>query len=258
MSGAWIALWLLLALALCAAGAEPIDPLARREEDAGSYTWQVGLGYIPEGHSGTAVDAWGIPYNYTRIAHGAELSLSATFNVSPHWKTGIEVADTTWLIRERRNCPQETVGEEYRRREFAYNAFCEARLAPGSALEPRVTLSVGDPRCSAVSLSASVLRDPMVLFGRIGYAGHAEPPEETVYFSLAGAFVANAWITVSTTAGWEVPVREPALPGTTLGMLVQYDLDIIGDLQLKWRVTLHLQGGSTLLGVSLELAGRHS
>ncbi len=255
MKAALVTASLLSSLALGAAGSEPIDPLTREEGRVGAYTWQVGLGYTPVGSTGGRVDALGVPYEYTQLAHGVELSLAGTFNVSAHWKTGIEVADTTWLIRERRIYPQETVDEETRKRDFAYSAFGEARLAPGSTLDPRATLSVGDPRQTALDLSVSVLRDPLALFGRLGYARLATAPEDWLSFGLAAGFVANAWITVSTQADWEVPLSGAELPSATLGFLVQYDLDIVGELQLKAGVTVHLQGPS-ILGLSLELAGR--
>ncbi len=255
MRATLLAAAVLFSLALGAAGAEPIDPLTREEGQVGAYTWQVGLGYTPVGSTGGRVDALGVPYEYTRLAHGVELSLGGTLNVSAHWKTGIEVADTTWLIRERRTYPQETVDEESRRREFAYNAFGEARLAPGSALDPRATLSVGDPRQTALDLSVSVLRDPLALFGRLGYARHATAPQDWLSFGLAAGFVANAWITVSTQADWEVPLSGAEIPAATLGLLVLYDLDMVGKLQLKAGATLHLQE-SGILGLSVELAGR--
>ncbi len=255
MKAALVTASLLSSLALGAAGSEPIDPLTREEGQDGAYTWQVGLGYTPVGSTGGRVDALGVPYEYTQLAHGVELSLAGTFNVSAHWKTGIEVADTTWLIRERRIYPQETVDEESRKRGFAYTAFGEARLAPGSALDPRATLSVGAPRQTALDLSVSVLRDPLALFGRLGYARLATAPEDWLSIGFATAFVANAWISVKTSAGWEVPLAEVALPRATLGLLVQYDLDLVGDLQLRTSVTLHVQE-RCLLSFSLQLAGR--
>lgn len=253
MRGACTSVLLLFFLSLCTTGTEPVDPLVRREEGR-THTWQVGLGYVPVGTTGGGVDSLGVPYEYTRMAHGVELSLSGTLRVTKHWRTGIELADTTWFISERRTSLEQTADKKFQEREFSYSVFGEARLAPDSALDPRVTMAVGDPRQSALDLSMSVLRDPLALLGRLGYARYGDSPHDALSFALGAAFVANAWMTLITQAGWEVPLGDPALPATTLEFLVQYDLDMVGNLRLKGRVNLRLQQ-PPLLGVGLELTG---
>lgn len=235
---------------------QPIDPLVREAERVGSYTWQFGLGYTPVGSQGTAVDAMGFPYAYTHLAHGVEISLSGTLNIRRGFRLGAQIADTTWHVIERRTSLEDSVTERTINREFAYTGFGETRLAPDTTLDPRVTLSLGTPQHHSLGVSVNILRDPMVLSGEVGFGRHASAPHERLSMSLAAGFVANAWITLHTHAGWSIPLREAALPTATLGIAVGYDLDLVGDLTVNVRSTLHLTGTRTLLSLKLELTKR--
>ncbi len=253
MKRSLIAMVLIAAAALQAVMGQPIDPLVREAEHVGSYSWQVGLGYTPVGERGTGVDTLGFPYTYTRLAHGVELSLAGTLNIRQGFKVGMEVADTTWHILQRRTCVHETVEEASVKRDFAYTGFGETRLAPDTTLDPRVTLSVGNPQHHNLGVSVNILRDPMVLSGELGLGRHATAPYERLSLSLAAGFVANAWIAVHTTASWNIPLREADLPTATLGIVLAYDL--VGDLTINVRCNLHLQGPATFLSVKLEVTG---
>jgi len=250
------ALLLVVAITLCAFSGEPIDPLVRERERPGAYGWHLELGYLPAGETGHAWDIHGAAYEYARLAHGLRIRLSGDININPSWRTGIGFSDTTWLVHKRRTYPHHTLTEESSVREFSYTLFAETRLASRSPLDPTLTLSVGHPRLCAVEASVNLLRDPVVLLGRLGYGVHADAPNEIFSFSLACAFVANAWVTLGVHASWDIPLSEPAFPTAAIGMLVQYDVDLVGDLRIKAHVTLHLVEDAPLLGVALELAGR--
>ncbi len=250
------ALILIAMTLLLAVHGQPIDPLVREAEHVGSYTWQIGLGYTPVGSQGTGVDPFGFPYSYVRLAHGVELSLTGTLNIRRGFKVGAQIADTTWHVIEQQTSLQETVDERTIDREFAYIGFGETRLAPDTTLDPRVTLSLGNPQHHTLGVSVNILRDPMVLSGEVSFGRHASAPHERLSMSLAAGFVANAWITLQAHAGWSIPLREAALPVATLGIAVGYDLDLLGDLTVNVRCTLHLTGSTTLLSLKLEVAGR--
>ncbi len=243
-------------MALCACPADPIDPLVRDQDRPGAYRWHLGLGYTPAGERGHAIDTYGVPYEYTKLMHGVTLSLSGELSINPMWKAGVEISDTTWLMREQRVYTHHTFTEESAAREFSYSLVGETRLAPASHLDPTVTLSVGHPRLRAIEASVNLLRDPVALLGQLGYARHAVSPRETLSFSIACAFVANAWITLGASASWDIPLDEPSFPAAAVSILLQHDLELTGKLQIKAHITMHIVENSPLLGVTLELGGR--
>jgi hypothetical protein len=203
----------------------PIDPLKRPDEAVGDYTWQVGLGYTPSGREGFGVDAFGQPYAFTLFSQEWRLSLSGTVHVGGGWKTGIALSESTTTVDELR---QYAWGEERlstTRRSVAYSMFQEWRVDPKNPWDPRVSLSFGYPWKAGVTGAASLLRDPMVLVAEIGLRSQREEPQAWLTLALGAGFVANAWISISTSGSLAVPVLGVGVPVTSLGVRLRYSLD---------------------------------
>lgn len=234
----------------------PIEPLRRPEEGPGAYTWRAGLGYTPAGQEGLGVDGLGRPYAYTRFTQEWRLTLSGTVSLGSWLKAGLELADITTTVEEARSYP---FGEERTtsvHRAFAYSASYEWRLDPKSPWDPRASLSFGYPWQAGITAQASLLRDPVVLVGDVGLRSQAEEPQGWLSLALGAGFVANAWITLSTSASWAIPMDGVGVPATTLGLRVRYGLDPEGKKEVGVRVTLSVRGDRTWLALEVEAAGR--
>lgn len=190
----------------------PIDPLKRPDEATGEYTWQLGLGYR------FGVDAFGQPYQFTILSHEWRVSLTGTVHFGGGWKTGIEIAQSATAVDEVRRYPW---GEERlasTERGMAYSAFQEWRIDPKNPWDPRVSMSLGHPWKGGIGAAASFLRDPMVLVGEIGLRSQQEEPHAWLTLALGAGFVANAWISLSTSGSLAVPVLGVGVPVTSRGV----------------------------------------
>ncbi len=234
----------------------PIDPLKRPDEATGEYTWQLGLAYTPSGREGFGVDAFGQPYTFTLLSHEWRLSLTGTVHFGGGWKTGIAIAQSTTTVDEVRRYPW---GEEWissTRREMAYTVFQEWRMDPKNPWDPRVSMSLGHPWKAGVGVAASFLRDPMVLVGEIGLRSQEEEPHAWFTLALGAGFVANAWISVSTSGSLAVPVLGVGVPVTSLGVRLRHALDPRGKGELGVRATLSLRGERAWVSLEAEWTGR--
>lgn len=234
----------------------PIDPLRRPEEEPGQYTWRVGLGYTPSGLEGFAVNALGHPYTYTLFSQEWQLTLAGTIHFGGGWKAGLEISESTMTVDEIRRYPWGEERLSTRERKVAYALLQEWRMDPKNPWDPRVSLMFGYPWKAGVTATASLLRDPMVLVGEIGLRSQEEEPQAWLTLALGAGFVANAWISLSTSMSLAVPVIGVGVPATTLGLRLRYALDPRGKTEVGVRVTLSLRGNRTWLGLAVEAAGR--
>lgn len=234
----------------------PIEPLKRPDEAPGEYTWQLGLGYTPSGREGFAVDAFGRPYSFTLLSHEWRLSLTGTVHIGNGWKTGVSVSQSTTTLYEVRRYPWGEERLSHSERRMEYSLFQEWRINPKSPWDPRVSISFGYPWKAGVAWAASFLRDPMVLVGEIGLRSQEKEPQAWLTLGLGAGFVANAWISVSTSVSLAVPVLGVGVPLTSLGVRVRYALDPRGKRELGVRATLSLHGDWTWLSLEAEWIGR--
>ena len=234
----------------------PIDPLRRPDEATGEYTWQLGLGYTPSGREGFGVDAFGQPYTYTLLSQEWRLSLTGTVHFSGGWKMGIAVSQSTTTVDEVRRYPWSEERLSSSERGMAYSAFQEWRIDPKSPWDPRVSMSLGHPWEGGIGAAASFLRDPMVLVGEIGLRSQEEEPQAWLTLALGAGFVANAWISVSTSGSLAVPMLGVGVPLTSLGVRLRYALDPRDKGELEVRATLSLRGDRARVSLDVEWTGR--
>lgn len=251
-----LVLAVLAAQALCIAQT-PIDPLVRPEETPGDLRWQVGLGYTPRGASGMAWDD-GVPYSFTRLAHGFHLSLGGSVSLAPELSAGLELFDTTFRVYEKRDYPFGTVEVRETTREFGYEAHARWRLDPANPWDPRITLSLGRPWATGLEVQLSFLQDPVVLGLQFGAKTSADDGSTWGSAALGAVFVASRQITLGASASLSVPVGQAGAPAASLGLRVRYALDLEARREVEARANLGLSGEAVWLGLHLVLEGRAS
>ncbi|HAZ28052.1 TPA: hypothetical protein DCY67_05510 [Candidatus Acetothermia bacterium] len=253
MSGIVAALFL---FSVAAWAQTPIAPLRRPDEATGEHTWQLGLGYTPSGREGFGMDTFGQLYTYTLVSQEWRLSLTGTVHFGGGWKTGFAVSESTTALDEVRRYPWGEERLSSSERGMAYSFFHEWRIDPRNPWDPRVSMSLGHPWTGGIGVAASLLRDPMVLVGEIGLRSQEEEPQAWLTLALGAGFVANAWISISTSGSLAVPVLGVGVPVTSLGVRLRYALDPRGKGELGVRATLSLRGDRAWVSLDAEWTWR--
>lgn len=240
-------------LGLRALGDEPFQVVQRSVEAAGDCEFKVGLAYAPTGTHGIGVDDRGFPYSYTCYTEDWQAGLSLGFQLTEASKVGFSLGERVTNAREQREYASGEINAlANRERDFSYAVSHEWRIAEDTAWDPRVVISVGHPWTGEVSGSVSILRDPVVLVGELRVLTQNAVPHDWLDLSLGAGFVANAAISLSTSAHFMVPRSGVSLPVTTLGMRVSYSLDASSGRKLAINVSLQLEGKAPTLSVHAE------
>jgi len=252
--------WCLLAvlcvvtcLGLRALGDEPFQVVQRAVEAAGDCEFKVGLGYTPTGTQGIGVNDRGFPYSYTCYAEDWQAGLSLSLQLTDASKVEFGLAERLSSAREQRmyaDGEAETLAT--RESDFSYTFSHEWQIAESTAWDPRLSVSVGYPWTGELAGSVSILRDPVVLVGELRVLTQNAVPHDWLDLSLGAGFVANAAISLSTSAHFMVPRSGVSLPVTTLGMRVSYSLDASSGRELAINVSLQLEGKAPTLSVHAE------
>jgi hypothetical protein len=251
-----LALIFVLCLSSFAFAQTSFQPLQRVEETSGQYTWQLDLGYTPTGESGFGVDEFGQPYSYIRFSQGWRLGISGTFVLGAGWKMGFSVADLRTIDKETRKYSDHDSDLNSVHHDFAYSMSYEYRIDPKSTWDPRISFSFGHPWQGEVGATASLLRDPVVLVGRVSMLTQADEPHNWLSLTLGAGFVANAWIDLSASVGATIPTSGVGIPITTIGLRVRYSLDSESKKEVGGRITLSVQGQAPRLTFEAEASWR--
>lgn len=244
---------LLVLLPISASAEEPIDPLVRADE---AYTWNLSLSYIPQGREGFAGDAHGRLFAYTLFSEDRSLSLSGTLQIAERLRVGLELTHSQWSVQEKRDYGLEdyevitSAGGD-----FSFTLTSKHQLYPGSFLDPRLSLSFGSPT-SGFEVSASLLLDPVVLVGAIGYTFTSGSPQQWMTVSFGAGFIANRWVSFTMTASYTVPVDGVGLPTASFSLRTRYFLDVEKQQELWARTSISLRGETVWMGLEIGLAGR--
>jgi len=251
---------LVLILVFCLSGfafaQTPFQPLQRPAETSGQYMWQVDFSYTPYGESGLDLDEFGQPYSYTRFSQDRQLGISGTLVLGDGWKMGLSAGDLTTIDREKRTYYDHKADISSTNHDFAYSVFSEYRLDPKSTWDPRISLSFGHPWEGKIGVSASLIRDPVVLVGRVSMLTRADSPRNWLSFALGAGFVANAWIDLRASASVTLPTRGVGLPTTTVGVRAIYSIDSESKKEVEAGVTLSVQGQVPRLTFEAEASWR--
>jgi hypothetical protein len=232
-----------------------IDPLQLLDPSVGRLMWRAVLGYSASGHEGVGFDESGDPYGYVVLGQQLAFSFSASTGLSGRTSMGamatLQRIDTT----ESRHYADLQTQDSSTGRDVSCLVWHQSRLDPAEETDPRLTISAGHPAVAGLSLSAAILKDPMVLTVEAGFRGFKTRPAAWLVLDLGAGFVANSWIRVTAFAGLEVPVDGPGLPAARVGGEVRYVLDAVAGRDVGVRAALVLHGERTSLLFELELSG---
>jgi len=246
-----------LASTLACAAQSEFDPLRRAEdEESASLRWELAGGYTPYGTEGTGLDGDGQPYRFIRFVDERTISLSASITLGSSHKLGATAADTTSILRERRDYATGSVRLESRETAVRYRGFYELRLAPTHALDPRLRLVHATPDSLGVAASISLLLDPVVLLGGVEVSQHSSPHCTWITTTAAGGLVANQRVSYAMTASLGVPVTAVALPSSSFTFRSVIALDARQTREIVIAATMSLRGTQAWVSGRVALRGR--
>lgn len=238
----WRAELLAALVSFSVAGAQnlqPIDPLQRPRTGAGSASFSVSAGYAP--------DLVGTAAGTTSTLAGG-LGISASYNVTERFavtaSTGIGTARTQTLNGEAVSAAGDVnwnglnVGAQY---------TFGGRYAPALGLEVGLPLTGGGWDVTG-SLSASLLRDPVILDGTLAATWRSEGSPSLSAGAGVG-FVVNEAVTLRADAVQSLTFGTLTVPSTTLGLGGAYKIDEKNSVSA--RTTLSVTGGRTTTGLSV-------
>ena len=251
---------LLIAFLICqpAQAQIPIDPLRLPEEETGGYIYTFGVNYIPDGREGLDFDREGTPFNYETFNQSINFSASGSYSFSRNLSISANVNPNLFIGTEKRDFGNRTekATETNSDTDIGAGLSVEYRPNPGSTLDPRFSVGVGYPWTLTVQAQASLIRDPVIVLGSVGYSQPLDSANSSLNLGLGAGFVANERVSFSASANYGIPVGDTNLPVTSVSFRTGYNLDDKGNQDIGLRTTLSMRGGDTRLGVGIEWGGR--
>jgi hypothetical protein len=247
-----------LALLICqpALAQIPIDPLRLPQEETGGYTYTFGASYIPDGREGLDFDREGNPFNFETFNQSINFSASGSYSFSPNLGISANINPNLFIGREKRDFSNRTQTLTETNTNIGAGLSVEYRPAPGSTLDPRFSVGVAYPWTVTVQSQASLIRDPVIVLGSLGYSQPLDSANSSLNLGIGAGFVANERVSFSAFGNYAIPIGETNLPVTSLSFRTGYNLDDEGKQDIGLRTTLSVRGGDTRIGVGIEWGGR--
>lgn len=234
----------------------PIDPLRLPDGEAGSYVYTLGIGYSPSGRQREFVDFFGDPGRFTLIDNNLNLSFSGSYSFNKNISIYSNVVPSLFIREEKQQFINESITTTNTETDITGGLAIEYRFAPQAVLDPRLSVGVSYPLGINVQTSATLLKDPVVLLGSLGYNKSLEFDEDNIAFGIGAGFIANEHINFSATANHSIPLQDATFSTTSLSFRTGYNLDQKGGSELGFKTTLSLRGDETRVGFSVEYGGR--
>lgn len=234
----------------------PIDPLRLPDSEAGSYVFTFGIGYNPSGIEREFIDFLGDPARLTVIDNNLNLSFSGSYSFNKNLSIYSNVAPSLFIREEKQQFINESITNRTTETDITGSLALEYRFAPQAVLDPRLSVGVSYPFGMNVQTSATLLKDPVVLLGSVGYSKSFEFDEDSISLGIGAGFIANEHINFSATANHSIPLETASLSTTSLSFRTGYNLDQKGASELGLKTTLSIRGEDTRIGFSLEYGGR--
>jgi len=248
--------WLLgLVWLLALAQSQPIDPLLRPEEEAGMLRYSLGLSYAPQVLQALGADPERGLYSLTQVQHRLDLAGRLEYTLDPRWSAWLALALQAQLVQSERRFAQETRYENRLGLGWGGSLGVRYRLEPDSALDPRLSLALRYPWAAHYSLSASLLRDPVVLAASLGFSDALDGGPSSLSLSLGAGFVANEQVSFSLSKSLSWSLEALVHPGATLRLQTSYTLDAQREQQLAVYTSFGWQGEVIRPGFGLEVGG---
>ncbi len=234
----------------------PIDPLRLPGEETGNYTYTFTVNYTPDGREGADLDGEGFPFNFTTFGQSINFSASGSYTFSRHISIAANFNPNIFVTTEKRDFEDRTERVTRTDSDMGGGLSLEYRPAPGSTLDPRLSVGVAYPWTATVQGQVSLIRDPVILLTSLGYTDSLESADGSLNLGLGFGFVANDRVSFSGFANYGIPVGDTDLPFTSISFLTGYSLDNRGSRDIGVRTTLSTRGGDTRVGISAEFGGR--
>jgi len=234
----------------------PIDPLRLPQAETGSYIYNLGITYTPDGQQRTLFDELGNPFIATRFNQNLGFFLSGSYSFNQNISIAGGINSSLLIRNEKQEFRNFTQTQTQTDADFGAGLSLEYRLAARTVLDPRLSVGVSYPLGLNFQGSVSLLKDPVILLASLGYNKPLEGSGDSLTVGLGAGFVANENISFSGTASYTVPVGHTDLPITSISFRTGYNLDPAGQRELGLRTTLSVSGRETRVGVGFEFGGR--
>lgn len=215
---------------------QPIDPLQRPKTGTGSSSFSVTAGYNPD------VSASGVQL-------GAGLGLTASYNVTE--KFAVTASTGAGAFRTETLDSSGTVnvnsGVGWNGVSLGAQYTFDGKYAPTLGVDVLVPVG-GNELAVTGSVSASLLRDPVILDGTLAYT--FRPTASTASAGAGVGFVVNDAVTLRGDAVQSLTFGKLTIPSTTIGLGGAYKFN--EQHSLTARTSLNVVGGQTSTGVSLS------
>lgn len=231
----------------------PLDTLARSQASPGTYTYTVALQYIPLGRS---VDV-GSLLSFRELGQVMRFSLAGSYTLTERFAIHVSVGSAQSTVQmEPLGGPFAPSASMLTDSSTLASLSMSYRMAPGSGWDPRIAVSAIYPWGWGVQVSASFLRDPVVLVGALGYVRALDRYDEGVRLTLGIGFVANETLSFTLTTAQFLPIAGSGLPETNFTLQAIYGLDPEGRRDIALVNTLRLRGGEMQAGVGVMWTSR--
>jgi len=195
----------------------PIDPLRRLQDVQGAYNYTLGITYTPSSFQGLDfggdLDGNLFPYRFNTFNQNASFSLSGGYSFNPYFGVNSSIDQAFSSIRENRDFFDLTRQTFNGSDSSLGGSFgLEYRAAPSSLLDPRFAVNIAYPWTVSTQAQVSLIRDPMILLGSLGYSRSLQGTGENVSLGIGTGFVANDVISLSSSAGYAIPIDGVSLP----------------------------------------------
>ena len=235
---------------------EPVDPLKRPEHTPGRFSFNFYFGYSPSSGAYLDYDEEGNPYTDSYTSHALSPSFSARYAISEQLTVGAGLTISYTVTQTLRSYYEgDTVNTRYIDEgdlSFLPRLSLAYRPEPDSLYDPSLSFTLYKPWALGVSLSASLLRDPVVLSSSLSLSHSFMPPYSSNLSLAAGAgFVVNDRISFSLNASLDQPLGFAASPGLSLTFSTGYGLDPEGNSQLSLDLSASFKDGSASYSLGL-------
>jgi hypothetical protein len=234
----------------------PIDPLKLPQAEIGTYIYTFGVNFTPDSQRRVNFDEFGRPFVDTILYQ----NLSTSFTGSYSFDKSLSMAGGVNYNLSLEDQKQENADfKQYNHRSFNNvngGLSLEYRIAPGSALEPRLSVGVNYPWVINAQSSISLLKDPVILLASLGYNKPLQNTADSVTIGLGAGFVANDNINFSASGSYTMPLGDVDVPVTSLSLRTGYNLDPKGNQELGFKTLLNVSARETTIGFGIEFGGR--
>ena len=247
---------IILPIAQSAIAQVPIDPLRLPGEETGNYTFTFTVNYTPDGREGSDLDVEGFPFNFTTFSQSINFSASGSYTFNRHISIAANFNPNIFVTREKLDFGDRSQSLTRTDSDIGGGLSLEYRPAPGSTLDPRLSVGVAYPWTATAQGQVSLIRDPIILLTSLGYTNSLESADGSLNLGIGFGFVANDRVSFSGFANYGIPVGDTDLPVASISFLTNYSLDNAGNRDMGVRTTLSTRGGDARLGISAEFGGR--